>query len=513
MSRESLFSVSPDDGLLGAYQYLNLHSYIKHWPPIDKSEVPAGASGEKLLYLSLARYAHIHETRHFHDFFGTLAGASLFFAHFEMLRSLVAMIEMSRQTDERWFLPFPDWIETSKFRAIYEQHLRSWRVYRAAAVKLTQAFRARAITRRFPDEYVVYAATAAEGDPTAAFPFDVGVPERDLRLTVVYPLSLTALLEGNAQALQRTLAEAEFPPEVAKEFTPQRIGQLLWKKDEPAANLLDSVAASIQPYNATDFMVSKYLRLKHGTESFRREALLRLTDIALSSSAILPAQKDDLDLPVAFNVSGVGMEFVKVMERSSPEDLSRARIDYPPVLLEAYTELLDSVTDVQRPEDVSYTGDLSSPLVLLESIIRHHVMAPLIKARIDTNHAVFYSVTEYMRRFPELPAVPVLEHEGGMTFAPYMSDKACDAWGKYVFLSRVFSQLMDGAPVLTCPRSDQTLGQIGNAEFCMEGECAEHIGQGDCAGWHPEGWQPLPNCLFSNILRVFLRGELNQHSS
>ena len=90
----------------------------------------------------------------------------------------------------------------------------------------------------------------------------------------------------------------------------------------------------------------------------------------------------------------------------------------------------------------------------------------------------------------------MLEHEGGMTFAPYMSDKACDAWGKYVFLSRVFSQLMDGAPVLTCPRSDQTLGQIGNAEFCMEGECAEHIGQGHCAGWYPEGWQPLPNCLF-----------------
>jgi len=34
-------------------------------------------------------------------------------------------------------------------------------------------------------------------------------------------------------------------------------------------------------------------------------------------------------------------------------------------------------------------------------------MAPLIKARIDTNHAVFYSVAEYMRRFQELPSVPV----------------------------------------------------------------------------------------------------------
>lgn len=505
---QELLAVQADGGLLGAYQYLHLHSYIRHWPPLHKSSIPESASNQERLYLSLARYAHIHETRHFHDFFGTLAGASLFFAHFKMVRALASMMEMSCLTDERWHLPFPQWTEQSKFSDFYRRHALSWSAYRKAVIKMTDAFRPRAIERQFPNEYALRVATSVGGDPTPAFPFDVGIPEKDLRLTVVYPLSLTALLEGSAQAIQRSLAEAEFPPELAAELTPHRIGQLQLRKEEPEADFLDRIAASIQPYNVTDLTLSKYLRLKSGKQSFLREALMRLTDIALSSSAIRPAQQDDLNLPTSFDVSCVGTEFVRMMEELLPEDLARSKIEYPKVCLEAYSQLLAQLNAMPSPEALAYRNDLLSPLDMLEATIGRHVMAPLIKARVESSHAVYYSVTEYMRRFPELPAVPVLEHDGGLIFASYMSDEACDAWGKYVFLSRVLAQMMDGALILTCPRSDHTVGHIGDATFSMDGECSEHIDNGECGGWHPESWRPLPSCLFSNLLAVFRRGEV-----
>src|ERR1041384_1658876 len=134
---DTTLKLSRDDTLLGAYEYLNLHTFVKHWPPLSRNQIFQETSLEKRVQLSLARYSYIHETRHFHDFFGTLAGVSLFMAHFEMLRHFLTLFEMSRHTDETWSIPFPEWTETSKFRDIHNQFLRGWSLYQRRSARFT----------------------------------------------------------------------------------------------------------------------------------------------------------------------------------------------------------------------------------------------------------------------------------------------------------------------------------------------------------------------------------------
>jgi hypothetical protein len=501
MSGDTL-KLNHDDTLLGAYEYLNLHTFVRHWPPLSEREIFQEASLEKRVQLSLARYSYIHETRHFHDFFGTLAGVSLFLAHFEMLRSFLTLFELIRRTDETWSLPFPKWADTSKFRDIHNRFLRRWSLYRRSAARFTGAFRATASPKQHTEDYIVYLETENASGKIAAFPFSLGLVEEGVNLSVYYPISFIALLEGNAQAIQRTLAEHEFPPEIAIQFTPKKIDHRISQPIEGLDDAFEVVAASSQPYNVTDYLVSKYLRLTYNQPSFQRESITRLTDIALSKSAILPLAEDELGLPTQFQVSDVGQNFIDALKQTPMETLVTGEIEYPQVLTTVYKNYLDTILNFPEPETVDYKGDLLSPLTMLESVLRHEVIAPLIQARIESKHEVFYSVNEYMKRFISLPKVPVLEYEGGLEFAPYMSNKAKDAWSKYVFLSRIVSEIASGSQVLTCPRAQGAVGGKGDMSFHFDGECRDEINRGACNGWYPTRPRVLPKCLFANSLKA-----------
>lgn len=490
-----------DETLLGAYEYLNLHTFIKHWPPLSKDEIFQEKSLERRVQLSLARYSYIHETRHFHDFFGTVSGISLFMAHFEMLRNFLIMFELIRGTNETWSVPFPEWANTSKSRDIYNRFLKSWSLYRRSAMRFTGAFGAVASPQQHINDYVVYLNTDDSNEKIATFPFSLGILEKNVRFSVYYPISFIALLEGNAQAIQRTLAEKEFSPEVVCQFTPNRIEHRLSKPVSGLGPAYNQVALSTQPYNVTDFLVSKYLRINHNQSSFQRDSIIRLTDITLSMSSIIPLVKDELGLPKTFQLSDVGPNFIDALEQTSWETLVNGEIEYPEVLISAYSNFLNVVLDFPKPETIDYKDDLFYPLQLVESILRHKVIAPLIQARLDSEHEVFYSVEEYIKRFPALPKVPVLEYDGGFDFAPYMSDRAIDAWSKYIFLSRIVSDVGGGSPMLTCPRAQETVGEIGDMNFCFDDKCRREVNQGACNGWYPARPRALPNCLFSHAIK------------
>ena len=313
-----------------------------------------------------------------------------------------------------------------------------------------------------------------------------------------YPISLVALIEGNAQAIQRSLSEAELP-DVAGQFTPPKSEHRLIEGLEQDQS--EIVASLIQPYNVTDFMLSKYLRLR-GRPSFERKSLICLTDITLSSCGIVPRSEDDLGLPQSFEMTEVGQGFVSRMESFPIERLASGDIKYPPVLLKAYANFLAGVLDFPKPHEIDYKGNLLSPLNLLESIFRHNVIAPLLQARLDTNHEIFHSVVEYLRRFSSLPKIPVMEHNGGLEFAPYMTPLAEDAWSKYVFLKRLCGELANGSHILTCPRATGVIGSTGDTNFCTTGECRDNIHIGNCNGWYKTSPHPLPQCLFAQVLKA-----------
>jgi hypothetical protein len=256
-----------DEGLLGAYEFLNLHAFMKYWPPPDRDEILKERSAERRLFLALCRYTYIHETRHFHDFFGSIAGASLFFAHFEMLRNFVYLLEMIKQTNENWSIPFPEWAARSEFREIHLKYLRCWSAYRKASVRFTNAFRPVASNGWHPADYVVHKQGISPSDRVPTFPFSIEIPQKQQRLSIYYPLSLVAILEGIAQALQRTLVECEFPGQrdISAQLTPSMIEHHPPERLDDITDAGGIASSSIQPYNVTDYLLSKYLRIKHGT--------------------------------------------------------------------------------------------------------------------------------------------------------------------------------------------------------------------------------------------------------
>lgn len=414
----------------------------------------------------------------------------------------LAAVDMAKHTNENWSIPFTTWAATSQFADIYSRFLRSWSLQQQAAIRFAGLFSPISGTESHPKDHVVYLGTNYSAkDRVAAFPFDFGLPDQGKRITVYYPVSLIALLEGNAQAIQRSLAAAELPSHLADQFTPVNIQHRILEDAGETEDIDKIVAAVTQPYNVTDFMLSKYLRLR-GKPTFDREALLRLTDITLSSCGIVSRQTDDLGLPRSFEMTEVGRDFVNQMESIPLDKIVSGDVEYPSVLRGAYSGFLESIVDFPTPEQIEYRGDLLSPLKLLESIFRHEVIAPLLQARLDSNHEVFYSVDEYMRRLPSLPKVPVIEYPNGVQFAPYMIPIAQDAWSKYVFIRRLCSELASGSHILTCARATGVVGHIADSSFCMSGECRTNIEAGNCNGWYNSSPRPLPPCLFTGVLKA-----------
>jgi len=257
---------------------------------------------------ALARYTVIHELRHFHEVFGSLCGASLFFAHMSALRSFAAAFEMTKRTDEMWTLPFAKWSRTSQFSDIYVDCMTGWGRFEHATARLLTAFRPFAAWREHPEDWVVDVATDLGGGHVPAFPLTLGIPEMGpRRFTVYYPLSLRTILEGSAQVLQRTMAATECPPEVASALIP---GQLTMTTNASSleATSIETIANTILPYNITDLMLSKYLRGK-GYPRFERDAVLQVADLALNSAGIFPVE-NDIGTPVDFNVQEVGKALV-----------------------------------------------------------------------------------------------------------------------------------------------------------------------------------------------------------
>lgn len=511
MGRTFMIGQSPlfldhDDEALGTFDFLNLHAFIKHWPPLTPSMIKKEKSARKRSYFSLARYAYIHETRHFHDSFGTIAGISLFFAHLKMLESSAALLLMLRDSDEIWSTPFHEWAKTSKFSEIHNKLLNSWTLYTNASLKFLGAFRPIAAPRSHESDFVVYLRTRNFNEHVPTFPLNIGIEERGENFSVYYPIDLVTLLEGNAQALQRSFVEIEFP-DLASLYTPERIEHRVPMGIDGLSNEVNYLASKIQPYNVTDLMISKYLRLSGESFEFERDTVTQLTDLALSQSMILATATDKMGFPEKYQTLDVGRNFINLLTQSSRSDLINGRIQSPDLLDKLYSNFLKDTLDYPKPEDLDYKGNLMFPLRLIESIIRHKVIAPLLRIRLDSNHKVFNSGFEYIRRFKDLPDVPVLEDSHGFRFAPYMSEIAQDAWYKYIFLSRIVSELfVKGSPQLTClrvpgSRGNMSIGSVGEVNFSMNSNCNDEIACGKCNGWYRSRPRALPSCTFSLLLR------------
>jgi hypothetical protein len=489
------------EDVLGLFEPFLLQAFVRVSPSlVDKplNRIGKALSTDEGVKYALARYTVIHELRHFHEVFGSLCGASLFFAHMSMLQSFAAVVEMTKRTDEVWTLPFPAWSRKSKFKEIYIDCLTGWERFEYDTARLLTAFRPFAAWREHPDDWVVDVATDLGGGHVPAFPLTLGIPEMGpRRFTVYYPVSLRTILEGSAQALQRAMAEAECPPEVASALIPEQFSMTTYASSLEATSI-ETIASTILPYNITDLMLSKYLRGK-GYPRFERDAIMQVADLALNTAGIFPVE-NDIGTPVDFAVQEVGKALVAQVQGAPVQRLATANLEFPEVYTSALRGFLRDVRDWPRPADIEYRGDLMSPLRMIEGIVRHEIIVPLLEARLKTGHEAFSSALRYLEMVRHLPKVPVMEVGKGVVFAPYMTPYATDAWAKYVMLSHLMYQIYGGRRRLDCPRATGKIGQGGALNLAEDGECARHISHGRCSGCEPRRAEPLPLCHFSNAL-------------
>jgi hypothetical protein len=234
---------------------------------------------------------------------------------------------------------------------------------------------------------------------------------------------------------------------------------------------------------------------------FERTTILRLTDQTLSSSYVQAVSKPH-EVPATFQMINIGQRFIDNLEAASLDQLVDGTVPYEPVITEAYRSTLQALTSTKKPEELDYGRDLISPIDMMESVVAHHVVVPLIQLRLNTNHEVFYNVWKYLELIRDLPAPPMLMIEGKAYFASYLNTTSKigasfhDAWIKYCMITHVIHEMYSFKSSVTCFRAHQIKSTQIN--LCQRGSCAGNIAAGRCQEWHPG--QELPNCLFASLL-------------
>ena len=280
-----------DEEILGFFQPFYLYASVKFGrarTSKSPSEVKDYLSPEDLVTYALARYTWLHEIRHFHDYFGTLAGISLFTSHLQQVRAFARFIELRRSTGKSHSLPLdPAQFEDEASQEILHGLLRNWRIFLRSTARFVQAFEKTVEDGHHPDNHVIYKEVDASGAKVPTFPLSAGLATDGnlAEVSLFYPIGLEVLIEGNAQALQRSIMDVECPPGLADRLVP-----LMENHSITSADPIDPkefLKAKATPYNVTDLLVSKYLRLK-GHLRFQRESIVQLTDQALSRSFMFP---------------------------------------------------------------------------------------------------------------------------------------------------------------------------------------------------------------------------------
>lgn len=396
-----------DQAILGYYQPFYLFASVR-FGRAETSKAPEEMqdllSPDKLIGYALARYAFIHEIRHFHDYFGTIAGISLFSAHLQQVRAFANFVEALRSSGKSLELPLDaSWFDDESHGETAKGLLRNWRIFLQSTATFTEAFEKTVEHGHHPNDYVIYKKRENNKPDVPTFPLSMGIltGERVTPLTVCYPIGLEVLAEGNAQALQRGLMEVECSASLA-----DRLVTLMESRTIESDDPIESLRANATPYNVTDLLVSKYLRLR-GYPEFQRTTILQLTDQALSWSYMRPISKP-WEVPATFELVDVGRRFINILEASSVQNLVDGTVPYSTGLLEVYQSVLEEISKSKKPDELRYEGDLVSPIDMIEAIVAHHITAPLLRARLETNHEVFYSIPKYMEKLGTLPQLPVL---------------------------------------------------------------------------------------------------------
>jgi hypothetical protein len=503
----------------GAYypQYFAVQLNRKHTgDPVDLSEIENFLTRTKdsstRVRKALEIFAAVHEFRHFHDFFGTLAGITLFAHLIGMLKEFAAVVEQLRSDKLQWELPLPDWARKNACpdyvrvfvnRCHVSQTARQ--VFQGNPILFVENGASNEVWRdiEFRDINVPELRFSFP-----AFPFAVGIrPQTQRRVTqtvsVWRPIGFETLIEGTAQALQRSYLEEYWPPSVVRHA---------WKEMTRAAipvipgteSIEDLLSRSMLPYNTTDLLMSKFLR-QQGIAHFDRDLLMQATDGSLMESFLLskaegipspiPDRKATL---VGIEMSHPGARFVEVLTQSDWTQRD-ALLQLSPTS-DMLLELRRKWAAGKKPHELIGSSRFDE-IGVIDAFVRHEIIVPLLDLRIKYGNRVFTDCREYIARLQEFPPPIMVGYTDGIGTPPAVDNAILQKWCAFCFLVSVMEQLLRGGMVVSCPRAYSLVPGFNFFEMAESGGCSNHIRDRTCLIWSRGRQKLLPNCRFKYFIR------------
>ncbi|SAL79916.1 hypothetical protein AWB71_06005 [Caballeronia peredens] len=494
-------SARPVGGEYGSYNHFLMAIRIPKVIPELSSAKEAlrfsrSHSPEDQIRVALSDLAMLHEIRHFHDCFGTRAGISLFRCHISRITAFLDVCKKLYEEGRYLKLPIVDWASTSDCPDYVKVFLR--RLAKNVIFESIFSGRVEFSVTQGPTSTIYRNFEAAPGGYIPAFPLQVGTvivyegdhpPSDHGTNTHWQAIGFEQLIEGNAQALQRTYLEAIWPS----------ISESVWKMTTSHAVLPDTEFAEYRdfirlPYNVTDFLLTKYLSKTHNITAFHRDRLLEITDRALMFGTCAQLEKDQM-------MAQPGGGFVLTMEgadwsRGTKKPVSERKVGVASLqrILAAYSK---------TPKPVPYSGrNMQSSVDYIWSYAIHEIVVPLIKMRIKRGDEIFFDAGEYMKHYRELPFPPIIFSDSGVKSLHGVETKELlHHWSKYAILSDVCRQIWSGASFISCARAYNALLGIGRFDLAYAPyECETAIKNRDCLTWDPKFNDPLPQCVFRDAL-------------
>lgn len=458
--------------------------------------VPAGRYDEdQVVQLAYEVTSLVHETRHFVDTYSTLAGLSLLAGHLSLLEEFSKLVEAMSRVGMKWELPAIGWAKAPGCPPEVRNFVRRARAFYAGSEMFLAPFEPVEIDGHRDD---LRLEIDCEGiGKIDAFPLRVmrmGQDEKLVPRTVIYPLGLEVLLEGNAHAVSRTMVGHYFPPEIDGRLQ-QRIRTV--SANDAAGKGEQRVAQTTPPYMVTDLLITRSLT-RRGVKKFQRDLVLALTDRVLATSLI---KAEEVKPGVtAMHVDRVGGKLVDLLEAHEAEALRGGVVpdDGVPVAA-AYEGMCAHFAAMPGWEPMKDVFTPWSAVEIWKRYLAKTVIVPLLRERLASGGRAMTTQEGFLKLLAKIGAAPARVINGKLLLG--MPPRVAQAWGHCLMLGDTMRQLIHGDGQVFCPRAHATIPGVASGNFAFEGDCGRHQRLG-CGAYRKRQTGIFPRCLFEDTLRV-----------
>jgi len=490
---------TPETAQYGSYNHflLSIHVPKFHTRPSSPSEAAKFSrkhSEREQIDAALNDVALMHELRHFHDCFGTMAGISLFECHLSRLNAFLEVCRKLYQEDRLLKLPLVEWADDPDCPVYVKKFVKDL-IYN---VTLENIFSGRVdLPGQKGEEELVY--KTFEVLPkinVPAFPLQIGSisiyenhpPAWNEANTSWAPIGFEQLIEGNAQALQRTYLESVWPA----------IVDSVWNLMTTRAGAPQHESSEIRnltrvPYNITDLLLTKYLAKHHNIKRYYRDRVLEISDRALMWGWC-PSLGTKQDMRNA------GGGFVLAMEGADWSKGTKSVVTKSHVSTEGLRKLASQYASTPH-YSVTEGRNIQSAVEYIHRFSVHEIISPLIALRIQHGESVFFDTGKYLKNLAAFPFPPLifgdesLSQRDDVNAGEFMRN-----WAKFAILSDVCGQIWSGAKLITCARAYNYLPGIKFTELCKTPGCDNAVRNRECLTWDPRYNDPFPYCVFRDVL-------------